>query len=101
MSESERRFPRVTYCRSRIRTACRNVHNNVPVVETLPPPDPTGVVFCVTTYKRTWQLKITICANLVLTWRFRPWVTWVLVDLNPPEDLEVHNFVGEKRRPAL
>ena len=89
-------------CRSRIRTACRNVHNNVPVVETpLPPPDPTGVVFCVTTYKRTWQLKITICANLVLTWRFRPWVTWVLVDLNPLEDLEVHNFVGEKCRPAL
>ena len=40
------------------------------------------VVLCVSTYKRTDQLMLALPINLIISWRFRAAVRWVLVDLN-------------------
>ena len=46
------------------------------------------VVLCVSTYKRTDQLMLALPINLIISWRFRAAVRWVLVDLNDRTESE-------------
>ncbi len=69
--------------------------NNLPSVDTA-----VKVVFCVTSLNRTWQLKLAMPINVLTTWRYRDYVSWVVVDLNPEDDNDIGHFFGEFLRPA-
>jgi hypothetical protein len=53
------------------------------------------VVFCVTSLGRTWQLKLTLPQNIVITLPFRKRIRWCIVDLNPEADVDIGKFVCE------
>ncbi len=59
------------------------------------------IAFCVTSFHRTWQLLTVLAHNVCMTWPFRRTITWVIVDLNPSEDLEIANYLGEFCRAAV
>ena len=57
------------------------------------------VILCLTTFKRNWQLKLTLEINVQHTWHWRSRVTWVIVDFN--EDMEVSQWIVDKMGFAL
>ena len=57
------------------------------------------VILCLTTFKRNWQIKLTLEINVQHTWHWRSRVTWVIVDFN--EDMEVSQWIVDKMGFAL
>ena len=47
------------------------------------------ICLCVPSFKRTWQLQQTLPINLMLAWKLRHRVTFVLADLNPTLDADM------------
>ena len=50
------------------------------------------LVFCVTSYKRSWQLKLSLPWNLLTLYPVRKNVRLFIADLNPEEDTELEDF---------
>ena len=55
---------------------------------------PSGMVvaFCVTAYKRSWQLKLSLPWNLMTMYPYRHVAALSVADLNPVEDKELEEF---------
>ena len=51
---------------------------------------PYKVAFCVTTYKRNFQITTALPVNLCITWPRRRTFTWVVVDFNSDDELQDH-----------
>ena len=49
--------------------------------------DDVHVLLCVSTFKRSFQLKESLPMNVAQTWPWRNRVTWCIFDANPDEDL--------------
>jgi len=55
-----------------------------------------NIYLCVTTFKRTYQLKECLPQNVLLTWPYRSRVRWVVLDLNDgQEQEEVRTFIQD------
>ncbi len=76
-----------------------------PRLEPLHPACDFIVVLAVTTYKRKWQLKATLAANLLTALPWRQTVKWVIADLNDPDSDEesdrLAEWIGMKARISL
>ncbi len=97
-----RKLARVGRLRGTIRNNCRLVRCNAALPTNLPKAETAvKVVFCVTSLNRTWQLKLAFPMNIVATWRYRDYVSWTVVDLNPQTDNEIGTFFGEVFRHAV
>ena len=55
-------------------------------------PSDMVVAFCITTYKRTWQLKLSLPWNLMTLYPYRRVAALFVADLNPAEDTELDEF---------
>jgi hypothetical protein len=65
-------------------------------VQELPHAGDVNIYLCVTTFKRTYQLKEGLPQNVLLTWPYRSRVRWVVLDLNDgQEQEEVHVHPGQ------
>ena len=58
------------------------------------------VVYCVTSFKRTFQVCQALPVNLAVSWKWRGQIVWVLVDFNV-DDNELEDFVNDKCRLAV
>jgi len=65
-------------------------------VQELPHAGDVNIYLCVTTFKRTYQLKECLPQNVLLTWPYRSRVRWVVLDLNDgQEQEEVRTFIQD------
>ena len=65
-------------------------------VQELPHAGDVNIYLCVTTFKRTYQLKECLPQNVLLTWPYRSRVRWVVLDLNEGQEQEdVRRFIQD------
>ena len=64
-----------------VEEAAADEHSSFPTAQACP-----RIFCCVPTYKRTWQLAQTLSINMVLAWKLRHVVTFVVADLNGQHD---------------
>ena len=65
-------------------------------VQEVPTTGDVDIYLCVTTFKRTYQLKECLPPHVLLTWPYRSRVRWVVLDLNDgQEQEEVRTFIQD------
>ena len=58
-----------------------------------PPNHEKRVAFCVTHLKRHAQLRSVLAINLALTWKYRKWITWFVVDFSERYEDDMQTFI--------
>ena len=64
---------------------------DAPLAQT--PPDCPRIMLCIPTFKRTWQIRQTLPINIVLAWKFRHLVHFIVADLNHPVDRDIERLM--------
>ncbi len=89
----------LTCClRTQVRMMCRQADNQVTTTKT---ERACHVLFCVSTFKRHWQIEKALPINVVLTWPYRQHVSWCIADLNEASDSRLLDFATENLRLAM